>query len=211
MQNLIADPAAIERRSFEIIRESLGDTPIPPEHRAVVERVIHTTADFDYAHNLRFSPDAVEAALSALTEGATLITDTQMVRAGVNKKAAAQLGVAVCCFIGDPDIAEQAKAAGTTRAVAAVDKAAALPGPLIFAVGNAPTALLRIADLVEAGSLRPRLVVGVPVGFVNVVESKERFAELGVPYILSMGRKGGSNVAAAILNALLYKTTGRSL
>lgn len=211
MHNLIADPAAIERRSFEIIREGLSGTHIPAERRAVVERVIHTTADFDYAKNLRFSPGAIEAALSALKEGATIITDTQMVRSGINKKAAGELNADVRCFIGDSDIAEQAKAAGTTRAVAAVERAATLPGPLIFAVGNAPTALLRIADLIEEKSLSPRLVVGVPVGFVNVVESKERFAELKAPYILSMGRKGGSNVAAAIINALLYEATGRAL
>ena len=211
MSQYITDPAAIERRSMEIIAETLGDTAIDPEHLDVVKRVIHTTADFDYAQNLHFSQDAVAKAIAALTAGATIVTDTEMARSGINKRAAAQLGVEVLCFIGDPEVAQQARAAGTTRSAMAVDRAATLGGDLIMVVGNAPTALIRIAELIKADKLAPKLVVGVPVGFVNVVESKELIAGMEVPHILAMGRKGGSNVAAAIVNALLYRATGRQL
>ena len=202
-------PADIERTSISIITrelDELGLTP-PPETAAVVKRVIHTTADFDYAKNLSFTPGAVQAAVRALQRGAVIVTDTNMALAGISRPGLAKLGCEAVCYMADPAVAEAAKQAGTTRAVAAMHRAAREHPGAILAVGNAPTALLTIAEEIEAG-LRPALVIGVPVGFVNVVESKERLfavcAAHGVPAIVAMGRKGGSNVAAAICNALLY-------
>lgn len=202
-------PADIERTSISIITrelDELGLTP-PPETAAVVKRVIHTTADFDYAKNLRFTPGAVQAAVRALQRGAVIVTDTNMALAGITKPGLAKLGCEAVCYMADPAVAEAAKQAGTTRAVAAMHRAAREHPGAILAVGNAPTALLAIAEEIEAG-LRPALVIGVPVGFVNVVESKETLFAVceqhGVPAIAAMGRKGGSNVAAAICNALVY-------
>ena len=202
-------PADIERTSISIITrelDELGLTP-PPETAAVVKRVIHTTADFDYAKNLRFTPGAVQAAVRALQRGAVIVTDTNMALAGISRPGLAKLGCEAVCYMADPDVAEAAKQAGTTRAVAAMHRAAREHPGAILAVGNAPTALLTIAEEIEAG-LRPALVIGVPVGFVNVVESKETLFAIceqhGVPAIAAMGRKGGSNVAAAICNALVY-------
>ena len=202
-------PADIERTSISIITrelDELGLTP-PPETAAVVKRVIHTTADFDYAKNLRFTPGAVQAAVRALQRGAVIVTDTNMALAGISRPGLAKLGCEAVCYMADPAVAEAAKQAGTTRAVAAMHRAAREHPGAILAVGNAPTALLTIAEEIEAG-LRPALVIGVPVGFVNVVESKENLFAVceqhGVPAIAAMGRKGGSNVAAAICNALVY-------
>ena len=202
-------PADIERTSISIITrelDELGLTP-PPETAAVVKRVIHTTADFDYAKNLRFTPGAVQAAVRALQRGAVIDTDTNMALAGISRPGLAKLGCEAVCYMADPAVAEAAKQAGTTRAVAAMHRAAREHPGAILAVGNAPTALLTIAEEIEAG-LRPALVIGVPVGFVNVVESKETLFAVceqhGVPAIAAMGRKGGSNVAAAICNALVY-------
>ena len=202
-------PADIERTSISIITRELdeqGLTP-PPETAAVVKRVIHTTADFDYAKNLRFTPGAVQAAVRALQRGAVIVTDTNMALAGISRPGLAKLGCEAVCYMADPAVAEAAKQAGTTRAVAAMHRAAREHPGAILAVGNAPTALLTIAEEIEAG-LRPALVIGVPVGFVNVVESKETLFAIceqhGVPAIAAMGRKGGSNVAAAICNALIY-------
>ena len=202
-------PADIERTSISIITrelDELGLTP-PPETAAVVKQVIHTTADFDYAKNLRFTPGAVQAAVRALQRGAVIVTDTNMALAGISRPGLAKLGCEAVCYMADPAVAEAAKQAGTTRAVAAMHRAAREHPGAILAVGNAPTALLTIAEEIEAG-LRPALVIGVPVGFVNVVESKETLFAIceqhGVPAIAAMGRKGGSNVAAAICNALVY-------
>ena len=202
-------PADIERTSISIITrelDELGLTP-PPETAAVVKRVIHTTADFDYAKNLRFTPGAVQAVVRALQRGAVIVTDTNMALAGISRPGLAKLGCEAVCYMADPAVAEAAKQAGTTRAVAAMHRAAREHPGAILAVGNAPTALLTIAEEIEAG-LRPALVIGVPVGFVNVVESKETLFAIceqhGVPAIAAMGRKGGSNVAAAICNALVY-------
>ena len=202
-------PADIERTSISIITrelDELGLTP-PPETAAVVKRVIHTTADFDYAKNLRFTPGAVQAAVRALQRGVGIVTDTNMALAGISRPGLAKLGCEAVCYMADPAVAEAAKQAGTTRAVAAMHRAAREHPGAILAVGNAPTALLTIAEEIEAG-LRPALVIGVPVGFVNVVESKETLFAIceqhGVPAIAAMGRKGGSNVAAAICNALVY-------
>lgn len=201
-------PADIERTSMEIITAELnarGLTPLP-ENAAVVKRVIHTTADFDYAETLRFTPGAVAAGIQAM-HGGTLVTDTNMALAGITKPGLAKLGGQALCFMADPQVAAAAKTGGTTRAVAAMHKAAREYPGAVLAVGNAPTALLAIAEEIEAG-LRPALVIAVPVGFVNVVESKQHLVEIctqyGVPAIAAMGRKGGSNVAAAICNALIY-------
>lgn len=201
-------PGQIEQRSFEHIEAELPH-PLDPDLAPVIKRVIHTTADFDYADTLCFSPGVMDRAFDALRAGATIVTDTNMALAGINKGALRQLGCQALCFMADPDVAEAAKAQGTTRAVAAVDKAATLPGPLIFAVGNAPTALVRLYERIQAGQLDPALIIGVPVGFVNVVPAKELILSTQVPHIVARGRKGGSNVAAAIVNALLYRLTRR--
>ncbi len=203
---LITEPAAIEARSMEIIESELT-APLDPEVKPIVKRVIHCTADFDYAANLVFSPGAVERGLAALRAGCAVVTDTQMARAGINKAAAEKLGVDVLCFMSDPDVAETARALGKTRACVCMEKAAALGRPLILAVGNAPTALLEIRELLDQGRLCPELVIGVPVGFVNISEAKEAILSSPVPHIVARGRKGGSNVAAAIVNALLYTLT----
>ena len=201
-------PGDIEKRSFEIITQELGDRTFDPLEEPVIKRCIHTSADFDYADNLVFSPGAVRKALEAIRSGALIVTDTNMGKAGVSKKTLASFGGEVLCFMADPDVAEAAKREGTTRAVASMKKAAALSReterPLILAVGNAPTALVEICSLMDAGKLSPALVIGVPVGFVNVVAAKELLLERDVPSIVAKGRTGGSNIAAAICNAILY-------
>lgn len=198
-------PQEIEKRSFQIITEELGDVPLIPGTEPIVKRCIHTSADFDYAKNLVFSPGVVEKALSAIRNGACIVTDTQMGKAGINKQRLAQYGGEVFCFMSDEDVAQAARQNGTTRATASMDKAAALRRPLIFAVGNAPTALVRLYELIQEGRIKPELIIGVSVGFVNVVQSKELILSLEhTPYIVARGRKGGSNIAACICNALLY-------
>ncbi|MCB5714467.1 precorrin-8X methylmutase [Lactonifactor sp. BIOML-A3] len=197
-------PKEIESRSFEIITEELGDTPLIPGTELIVKRCIHTSADFDYARNLCFSDGAVEAAIAAIKEGASIVTDTQMAKAGINKKVLNKYGGKVHCFMSDEDIAEIAKKSGSTRATASMDKAASMEEEFIFAIGNAPTALVRLYELMQEEKIHPKLIIGVPVGFVNVVQSKELIMETDVPYIVAKGRKGGSNIAACICNALLY-------
>lgn len=197
-------PMDIEKESFATITRELGDRQPPAELAPIVKRVIHTTADFEYADTLYFSPGVVEQAKAAIRSGAHIITDTTMALSGINKKAAARFGCKVDCFIADPDVAAEAKSRGVTRALVSMEKAARLGEPIIFAIGNAPTALIRIRELMDAGALAPKLVIGVPVGFVNVVASKELIIESGAPCIVARGRKGGSNVAACIVNALLY-------
>lgn len=204
-------PSEIENRSFEIIRRELKEAEIvlPEENALVIERCIHTSADFDYAKNLKFSDGAVKRALKAIREGASIVTDTQMGRAGINKKCLAKYGGEVYCFMSDEDVAEKARKNGTTRAVASMEKACELEKKLIFAIGNAPTALIRLYELIREGKISPELVIAVPVGFVNVVQSKELILTLeDVPYIVARGRKGGSNIAACICNALLYQLEG---
>ena len=197
-------PADIERRSMEIITVELGERTFPAEQLPILKRVIHTTADFDYADNLVFTPGAVAAGLAAIQAGCVIVTDTQMARAGVNKKVLERFGGEALCFMSDPDVAAEAKARGVTRATVSMERAAALTRPLILALGNAPTALVRACELMKKGALKPALVIGVPVGFVNVVESKELLRTMPGEHIVALGRKGGSNVAAAICNALLY-------
>lgn len=199
-------PGEIERRSFEIITKELGDRTFPEEQEQVVKRVIHTTADFEYADNLIFSSHAVGAAMAAIRGGVRFITDTNMGKAGINRAALEKFGCRADCFMADEDVAEAAKRSGTTRAHAGMDKAAALKEPCIYAVGNAPTALIRLYELIREGVIKPKLVIGVPVGFVNVIRSKELILSLtDTPFIVAKGRKGGSGVAAAICNALLYQ------
>ena len=198
-------PKDIERRSFEIITEELGDTQLIPGTEPIVKRCIHTSADFDYAKNLIFSKGAVQKALDAIRQGASIVTDTQMGKSGINKKRLAKYGGEVFCFMSDEDVAAQAKTNGTTRAVASMEKAAKLNKKLIYAIGNAPTALIHLYEQVEKGIIDPELIIGVPVGFVNVVQSKELILKLqDTPYIIARGRKGGSNIAACICNALIY-------
>ena len=199
-------PMEIEKRSFEIIASELPH-PLDPVLAPIIMRVIHTTADFSYADSLCFSEGVVEQAQATLQKGCTIVTDTNMAKSGINRAALKTLGAEVCCFMAEAEIAERARAEGTTRAVASMDKAAELEGPLIFAIGNAPTALKRLVELAEAGRLQPALIIGVPVGFVNVVEAKEILLRSGLPSIVNRGRKGGSNVAAAIVNALMYSLT----
>ena len=204
-------PMDIEKRSFEIITELLGERKLDPENEPVIKRAIHTSADFDYADNLCFSEHAVNRGIQALKNGCDIVTDTQMARAGINKNILAKLGGQVHCFMSDPDVAQEAKDRGITRAIVSMEHAAALDKPCIFAVGNAPTALLSLREQIQNGALIPALIIGVPVGFVNVVESKELIMQTcdaaGIPYIVARGRKGGSNIAAAICNAMLYRIT----
>ena len=202
-------PMEIERRSFEIITQELGERKIDPEFELVVKRVIHTTADFDYYDNLCFSEHAVLRMMDAIRAGCDVITDTTMAQSGINKKILAQFGGQARCFIGDEDVAEEAKARGVTRSLVSMENAARLNKPLIFAIGNAPTALFSICDLMRAGKLAPEMIIGVPVGFVNVVEAKEEVMRTSQNYIVARGRKGGSNVAAAIVNAVLYQLIQR--
>ena len=198
-------PMDIEKRSFEIITELLGDRKLDPENELVIKRVIHTSADFDYADSLCFSEHAVQKGIEALRNGCDIVTDTQMAKAGINKTILGKLGGEVHCFMSDPDVAEEARARGITRAIVSMERAAKLEKPCVFAIGNAPTALISLHEQIKAGVLHPALIIGVPVGFVNVVESKEQIMTAGVPYIVARGRKGGSNVAAAVCNALLYQ------
>ena len=199
-------PADIEARSFEIIRSELPH-PVPEDLAPVIIRAIHTSADFEYADSLCFSEGVMDIARKALKNGATIVTDTNMALAGINRGALEKLGCRKICFMADPEVAAAAKKNGFTRAAASVDKAASINGPLIYAVGNAPTALIRLYEKISSGEMKPDLIIGVPVGFVNVVQVKELIMTAGVPYIVARGRKGGSNVAAAIVNALMYTIT----
>lgn len=196
-------PEEIEKRSFEIIEEELG-RELDPALKPVIKRVIHTTADFSYADTLCFSDHAVDLAKEALKNGTSIVTDTNMGKAGINKRRLAQYGGEVYCFMADEDVAAEAKSRGLTRAAVSMEKAAARGEDYIYAIGNAPTALIRLYELIQEGRVKPKLIIGVPVGFVNVVEAKELILSAKVPYIVARGRKGGSNVAASICNALLY-------
>lgn len=201
-------PADIEARSFQIISAELAEKGVAlnPENELVIKRVIHTSADFEYADTLVFSDQATALGIEALKGGCSVVTDTKMAASGINKRVLGKFGGEVFNFISDPDVAAESKERGLTRSAVCMERAAALGKPLIYAVGNAPTALVRLYEMIQAGEMpvAPALIIGVPVGFVNVVESKELICELDVPHIVARGRKGGSNVAAAIVNALLY-------
>ena len=196
-------PAEIERRSFELIEQELPH-PLDPIQAPIIKRVIHTTADFSYADSLCFSEHAIETAREALRQGASIITDTNMAKAGINKSRLAAYGGEVHCFMADEDVAEEAKKRGITRAAVSMEKSTITGENYIYAIGNAPTALIRLYELIQEGKVNPRLIIGVPVGFVHVLEAKELIMKADVTYIVARGRKGGSNVAAAICNALLY-------
>lgn len=203
-------PGDIESRSFEIIAEELAlmGITLDPEQDPVIRRAIHTSADFEYARTLTFSPDAVRKARDLIKAGAVIVTDTNMALTGINKKRLAVYGGSVHCYMADPDVAEEAKSRGITRASVSMEHAAAdiiaSGRKTIFAVGNAPTALITLREMHDEGRFTPDFVIGVPVGFVNVVEAKELILETDIPHIVNRGRKGGSNIAAAIVNALIY-------
>ncbi len=203
------EPMEIEKRSFEIIAEELGGRRLDPEYDLVIRRVIHTTADFEYCDSLVFSEHAVVRLMDAIKAGCDIVTDTTMAQAGINKRMLARFGGQVHCFIADGDVAREAKRRGVTRSLVSMEKAARLQKPLVFAIGNAPTALRSICDLTRAGKLSPEVVVAAPVGFVNVVEAKEEIINMPFCSIVARGRKGGSNVAAAIVNAALYQLCER--
>lgn len=199
-------PSEIEKRSFEIIEEELKSRNIilPEQEKPVTMRVIHTSADFDYAETLKFSENAVNVARDMLRNGADIVTDTNMAKAGINKKMLERFGGTVHCFMADEDVSKEAKERSLTRAAVSMERASKIGKSVIFAVGNSPTALVSLHEMMEKGIFTPEFVIGVPVGFVNVEAAKELFLESRVPYIVNKGRKGGSNVAAAICNALLY-------
>jgi len=197
-------PAEIEQASMAIITEEMGEWAGEEEALPVVKRVVHTTADFDFVQALRFSEGAVARGREALRRGVTVVTDTAMAAAGISKTAASRWNVPIVCHMAEPDVREEAEMRGTTRAVISMEHAALETPDAIFAIGNAPTALIHLCELIRRGLAKPSLVIGVPVGFVNVVEAKEMLTATDVPQIVAMGRKGGSTVAAAIVNALFY-------
>jgi len=200
----ILAPEEIEKKSMEIITSELGGRAWPEPRFSIIKRCIHTSADFDYADNLVFSEGAEEIGVDLIRKGATIVTDTKMAASGINKNKVSGYGGEVKCFISDDDVIAEAKSRNCTRATVSMERAANVKGPLIIAVGNAPTALIALYDMVKEGKISPGLIIGVPVGFVNVVESKEMITELDVPYIVAKGRKGGSNIAATICNAMAY-------
>lgn len=200
-------PGEIEKRSFEIIEQELREQGItlPKEQAAVTKRVIHTSADFDYAVTMTYSKGAVEAAKKLILDGADIVTDTRMALSGINKRILESYGGQAHCFMADADVRKEAEKRQVTRAAVSMERAMQLPGPVIVAVGNAPTALLSLYDMIQKKIWKPAFIIGVPVGFVNVVTAKELILKSDVPHIINRGRKGGSNVAAAIVNAILYE------
>lgn len=205
------EPMEIEKRSFEIISHELSEMQItlPADQEMITKRVIHTSADFDYIQTLKYSKDAVVIAKRLISEGADIVTDTNMALSGINKKYLAKFGGQAHCFMADDEVALIAKEKKTTRAAVSMEFASRIDKPVIFAIGNAPTALIELYDMIEKGIYKPAFVIGVPVGFVNVEAAKELIMETGVPYIVNVGRKGGSNIAAAICNALIYSLVDR--
>ena len=202
-------PEEIEKKSFEIISEELKQREIvlPKEEEMITKRVIHTSADFEYASTLIYSQNAVSKAKELLLHGADIVTDTNMALAGINKRVLARLGGQAHCFMADEDVAQLARKRKVTRAVVSMEKARNIQKPVIFAIGNAPTALIQLYEMIQTSDWKPAFIIGVPVGFVNVEAAKELILETDVPFIVNRGRKGGSNVAAAICNALLYELT----
>ena len=200
-------PQDIEKRSFAIITKELEEKGItlPKSQELVTKRAIHTSADFDYARTMTFSENAVAVAKELIRNGADIVTDTNMALAGINKKELAKYGGTAHCFMAEEEVAKIAKERGVTRAVVSMEKAAQIKKPVIFAIGNAPTALIELYEMIQSGSYQPAFIIGVPVGFVNVEAAKELILKTDVPHIINRGRKGGSNVAAAICNALLYE------
>lgn len=195
-------PDEIETLSFKIIDKEAGSHNFSPQQWCIVQRMIHTSADFEYKDSVRFHPQAIRAGINAIRQGKTIVTDTQMVAAGIRKEELKHFGAAVKCFINDPEVTKRAMQSGTTRAQAAVDAAISVMKNGIYVTGNAPTALFRLIELVKEKKARPALIIGLPVGFVNAAEAKTALIEMDYPYISNMGRKGGSNIAASIVNAL---------
>ena len=200
-------PQDIEKRSFAIISKELEEKGIvlPKEQELVTKRAIHTSADFDYAKTMTYSAHAVGIAKKLIQNGADIVTDTNMALAGVNKKELAKYGGEAHCFMAEEEVAKIAKERGVTRAAVSMEKAAQIEKPVIFTIGNAPTALIELYEMIQSGKYRPAFIIGVPVGFVNVEAAKDLILKTDVPYIINRGRKGGSNIAAAICNALLYE------
>lgn len=200
-------PADIEKKSFEIISNELDSRGIvlPEDEQMITKRVIHTSADFDYTRTLTYSDGAVGIAKELILKGADIVTDTNMAFAGINKKTLARFGGSAHCFMADETVARLAKENKTTRAAISMQMASKIQKPVIFAIGNAPTALIQLYEIMQAKQWKPAFVIGVPVGFVNVEAAKELIMETDVPYIVNRGRKGGSNIAAAICNAILYE------
>ena len=195
-------PDEIENLSFQIIEREIGAHNLAHEQWLIVRRMIHTSADFEYKDMVRFHPDAIKSGLDAIRGGCRIITDTNMARVGIRKKELDRFGASTTCFMNDPMVHRQAQASGVTRAKVAVDVAVDDMEGGIYVIGNAPTALMRIIELVKEKKARPRLIIGLPVGFVNAAESKAALMELDYPHISNVGRKGGSNVAASVVNAL---------
>lgn len=207
MEVEFVEPKNIEKRSFEIITKELKDDYniiLEDEKAPLILRAIHTSADFSYAKTLYFSPGIIDIARKVLVKGATIVTDTTMALSGINKRTLMELGIKFHCLIADEDVAREAKVRGVTRSSVSMERAAEFSAPLILVVGNAPTALIKIRELYDSKKIDPQLVIAVPVGFVNVVAAKNLIIESGMPCIVNQGRKGGSNVAAALINALIY-------
>ena len=206
MKTEMIRPDEIEKKSFEIIDRELMEAGISLDEETafITRRCIHTSADIDYASTLDFSEGAVEIMKDMIRSGACIVTDTNMALAGINKKRLAQFRGEAMCFMSDEDVIREAGERGITRAAVSMEKAARLDRDVIFAVGNAPTALIRLYEMMEAGIYTPGFVIGVPVGFVNVVHAKELIRNSAIPHIINRGRKGGSSIAAAICNAVLY-------
>lgn len=199
---LTVQPQEIEGKSFEMITEELGEHPFTAEQYAVVQRVIHASADFELGRSLVFHPDAIQAGIQAIRSGKIVVADVQMVQVGISKGRIEKFGGEVKVYISDPDVMAEAKRLNTTRAIISIRKAILEAEGGIYAIGNAPTALLELIRLVKEGVTKPGLVIGVPVGFVSAAESKEELAKLDIPFITNVGRKGGSAVAVAALNAI---------
>lgn len=202
-------PEEIEKRSFEIISDELDHMGVilPEDEAMITKRVIHTSADFEYTKTLTFSKDAVAIAKELIVNGADIVTDTNMAFSGINKKALSRFGGEVHCYMADETVAKLAKERGCTRATVSMEMASEIEKPVIFAIGNAPTALIQLYNMMQTKQWKPAFVIGVPVGFVNVEAAKELIMETELPYIVNRGRKGGSNIAAAICNALIYELT----
>lgn len=199
---LTVQPQEIEEKSFEMITEELGEHTFTPEQYPVVQRVIHASADFELGRSLIFHPRAIEAGIEAIRAGKIVVADVQMVQVGISKPRIEQFGGDVRVYISDKDVMEEAKRLNTTRAIISIRKAIKEADGAIYAIGNAPTALLELIRLVKEGIAKPGLIVGVPVGFVSAAESKDELAKLDIPFITNIGRKGGSPVAVAAVNAL---------
>ncbi len=205
MSNYITSPQEIENKSFSIISHELGDRIFRSNaEEKIIKRIIHTTADFDFANLTHIADGAIEAGMQALKNGKHIVTDTRMVASGINKIQLAKYGVEIRCFMDNEEVAKIAKEKGITRAIVSMQKAAKDPDNQIYAIGNAPTALFALKELIEQGHIKPALIIGVPVGFVGAAESKAALETLDVPHIVTRGRKGGSTIAACIVNAMLY-------